>query len=1286
MGATGPESVRSTSDPDGARARYHQAREAFERIADLPPLDQAAAIAELPDPEVAEEVGRLLAADGGGADLDVARRSLVPERLGPFAIVGVLGRGGMGTVYEAVEDAPRRSVALKVLHPWLRTPPMLAQARREAQALADVQHPGIPQILALHEVDGAPVVVMELVRGTPLLDATGLMGCRERILLLARVADTVACAHARGIVHRDLKPEHVLVTDEGQPKVLDFGVAWHPDGAPPAGSGTFGWMAPEQRRGEPVTPATDVWALGQLGREVLRGARPAHPFGARRELAAVLAKATAEAPGDRYADATAFAAELRRVLTDRAVQALPGAVPALRAGLRRHRRLLGAGGLLLVGLGLGALTATRVPTWAHEARAAQSLTALLADPRGPHHPEVVGALHVLLHDRELFGTSTLARAWSHRAATAPPDEALAAAIAAWSVATPETEASARDRLVGALLDADALAAATVPGPPSDRAVRARLAAARWDLHAADLAPSLAGPLAALSVALEVEPVETGALLPGGRRLTVANGVYTLDGQRESIEQEASGAVHADGRVLVWGASGWAFTGTADAPRQLTLSLGPLSSGVFVGDEWIVARPGDGGGAFRVTLRGEVLPLHAGTAAQALPVRDVAVVDLDGDGEAEQVLAATGWRGHELRVLSGGPVESVVKDRLRMAAWDLDVLTGPDSPRLVVLGGDPPAGPAPRGPRDAVWIVRWAGQGLTVEERLPLGRDAVSLYLADLDGDGGDEIVLGTQDGIGVLALNGEVAWLPGPQIVDVGPGDDDVADEVWVSWGGRGLILGAGVAALPARSLVPAVLPVPPAALHRPAEAQTWSRLAALASNGLEEAAAPLLGVIVKGRDEALAAAVLDVVDRSERPPGPAVLGLARQLQAHLPGGASGDALDALFARAHVQAGPTTALDLRQPLSPAWHVLDPASVRRDALVGRLVLDATPSAPLLALPLVRTAEVACVELDLHLESVDWSAGLGLRLELGGAQVSVVLWRVGGGDRSTHRLVLSRPHTAAAFSDQLAGPILASLCVGEGRASVALGDGPRAFTPLPEDPGPGPARLVLAGAPGVGNLDARALIHVAGLRLRGLEPTASAPGSDLNRRAAEQDPIALAELVVGGTPLQRAVAAEALGHPLGPLVPGLDPATRRTLLRRSPRAWLGPLLAVEGNGLSRTWLEAWHTALRYQDPWADVALLEPALAELETVDAPGRTLARERARALLAAGRDVAAGTLLDQVAPDDAEAELLRIRWLIRRGSSGAAAQALAAWLAEAPSREAADDLVAADSELAALTR
>lgn len=154
---------------------------------------------------------------------EAAGGSAMPSAIGRYRILGLLGEGGMGAVYEAEQDQPRRTVALKVIKPGFAAAETLRRFQHESQALGRLQHPGIAQIYEAGTADTGlgpqPYFAMELIRGRPLHEYAAGLNARERLALMAKVCDAVDHAHQRSVIHRDLKPGNVLVDETGQPKV-----------------------------------------------------------------------------------------------------------------------------------------------------------------------------------------------------------------------------------------------------------------------------------------------------------------------------------------------------------------------------------------------------------------------------------------------------------------------------------------------------------------------------------------------------------------------------------------------------------------------------------------------------------------------------------------------------------------------------------------------------------------------------------------------------------------------------------------------------------------------------------------------------------------------------------------------------------------------------------------------------------------------------------------------------------------------------------------------------------
>jgi serine/threonine protein kinase len=225
-----------------------------------------------------------------------------PARIGSYSILGVIGKGGMGTVYLAEDPRLKRRIAIKMLP---ESQPLsaesLARFRREAQILARLSHPNIAAIYALEEENGAHFITMEFVTGHTLSQHIGRQAIDpERSYRICRqIAAALDAAHRQGVIHRDLKPSNVMVTPHEQVKVLDFGLAkvvksppGHSDstvtisqGNPGNVVGTCGYMSPEQLRGLEVDARCDVWAFGCCLYECLSG-RMAFPGRTTAELVA----------------------------------------------------------------------------------------------------------------------------------------------------------------------------------------------------------------------------------------------------------------------------------------------------------------------------------------------------------------------------------------------------------------------------------------------------------------------------------------------------------------------------------------------------------------------------------------------------------------------------------------------------------------------------------------------------------------------------------------------------------------------------------------------------------------------------------------------------------------------------------------------------------------------------------------------------------------------------------------------------------------------------------------
>lgn len=249
-----------------------------------------------------EEVAREL--QNGTADDELAAGSYI----GPYEIVGLLGRGGMGSVYRARDPGLGRDVAIKVLTRELGIDgSTMKRFEREAKLLASLNHPNIASIYDLLQVDDHRYLILELVEGETLAERLerGPLELPELLAIAEQIADALGEAHRKGVIHRDLKPSNIKLTPDGRVKILDFGLAKTYaglEGQEPARTvapalpttqagvvlGTPGYMSPEQARGTSVDKRTDVWAFGCLLYEMVTGRRAFGGKTASDAIAAVL--------------------------------------------------------------------------------------------------------------------------------------------------------------------------------------------------------------------------------------------------------------------------------------------------------------------------------------------------------------------------------------------------------------------------------------------------------------------------------------------------------------------------------------------------------------------------------------------------------------------------------------------------------------------------------------------------------------------------------------------------------------------------------------------------------------------------------------------------------------------------------------------------------------------------------------------------------------------------------------------------------------------------------------
>ena len=194
---------------------------------------------------------------------------MVGQNIGKYRVLDRVGRGGMGTVYRAIDETLHREVAIKVLNAELNDPEVAKRFRAEAITVARLSHPGIATIYELFQHEGQWLMVMEFVRGETLehmVDRMGPLSPQRSAELCMQALAALAHAHSMGVVHRDLKPANMMITETGAVKIMDFGIARvaGTEHLTNAGfmMGTPAYMAPEQVRGEEIDARADLYAMG----------------------------------------------------------------------------------------------------------------------------------------------------------------------------------------------------------------------------------------------------------------------------------------------------------------------------------------------------------------------------------------------------------------------------------------------------------------------------------------------------------------------------------------------------------------------------------------------------------------------------------------------------------------------------------------------------------------------------------------------------------------------------------------------------------------------------------------------------------------------------------------------------------------------------------------------------------------------------------------------------------------------------------------------------------------
>ena len=393
---------------------YQRVTEIFQQACEIPESERAAFLDTAcgTDSDLRREVEAMFAVDGdsqatsvfGRLDRIDVKTPILPEsivRVGGYECLSILGTGGMGVVYLARQENPRREVAVKLINTGVMSEATLSRFKTEAELLGRLQHPGIAHILEAGTADveasdgrilpTQPFIAMERIKGVPLHEHVKSIGVREEMALLAEICDAVQHAHQRSVAHLDLKPGNILIDCARRPKILDFGVAIALDtelqrtlaDSAVSAAGTLAYMSPEQVAGDgrAIDTRADIHALGAIGFEMLTGESPHQIRGTQLidaiqivmtsapravrslkpdvdvELAAVIDKAIRPKQDDRYASAGELAADIRRWLRHEPVEA-HDATPFRSARLfaRRNRSLVIAGIVAAAAITIGVVT------------------------------------------------------------------------------------------------------------------------------------------------------------------------------------------------------------------------------------------------------------------------------------------------------------------------------------------------------------------------------------------------------------------------------------------------------------------------------------------------------------------------------------------------------------------------------------------------------------------------------------------------------------------------------------------------------------------------------------------------------------------------------------------------------------------------------------------------------------------------------------------------------------------------------------------------------------------
>lgn len=1326
-----------------------------------PPAERGRVLERVDEPRLRAWVARLFElhdeATGFTDDLRVSTATALDTplegQIGPFRVVGELGRGGMGVVYEATQDLPKRSVALKTVHAQLIADAKERERFRiEVELMARVQHPGIPAVYQYLEVDGRPVLVMERVRGVRADTWSDGRSADTCARLLADICAAVGVAHEAGVVHQDLKPSNVLVTADGQPKVLDFGIACI-GGSSGGLAGTPKYMAPEQLRQDPTDARTDVFALGVLGWRLCTGVLPRRTAASGdsiterqlpRALAAILERARAYDPNDRYPSARHLEADLRRYLAGDVVDAL-GRTPARCVGawLRRHRRtLVGAAAVLLVGaasmLGVDRLLDRRERI-AVERDAALALASAQAISEPVDTPAFARAFEELVADPRIAETRVPAQAWLWRSTREQTDPARRASVVrSLSAAVhPDDERRALEELARILADLrlfgpmgailDRLPDDALPGLRASHRLRMD------DTDLTDLGPAFEGPLRALATQAPFPVRGLAARIPGGPWLAIDDGVATVFGPSwEELHQLPLPPGRFD--AMAEGDRFLLARSRREGGRPTTvLSLLDPTTGAlqevdrFPGRHGTSALDERDGQLRRLTWTVKPPTLRAGPVdgpsvvlrdamapPGARPAQRAVFADVNGDDATDLVTATGQWRGHGVRVFTGPDFE--LGGLLRLAARSVTVVDRGDRGAEIVAIGLPAGSrgqPLPGAPNRRFDVVRAALQDgrLDVRQRLQVSGLDRAARIVDLDGDGAEEVLFtGAGAAVGIYegdALRFTRVPLPGHVVgawdLDGRPGVELITDRR-----GETLAIGAepgGPLQVP-RPEAPAAWDVLPS--EAPSRVtRAWEVARSLTEVGLVEDAIPVLEAIAEWGGPWGDLAGTQAIEIAERLPRRGRLGDTRQDRAaqlriarlllrtdaeHLTAeqratleavGRTTGAPDVLAA---LGASPPLWADAAPvPAPPAatpWQVLRPESVAVGPRGVRLTDSRGAKDPLMRLPLQEVADLVAVEAALDLVELDFAGALGLRLAGDGWTLPLTLGRGGGGRLEDHHLALQCGGSPR-VSTLVREAVRVRLVWDRTRRVVSCSLDEERFAEwvLPEDYAePVAVELVTRGPRG----RSPTLVDVMLRELRVLGATwAQGVISDADRAIAGDR--AVLQEMASGQGLGAAWASAQLGEATATDLDGLHEDEVAFLLRTRPAVWNELVRAHLGERFGAVWARAWAPAVHFGTDGARRELVHPALAELPLDTELLRSTALRRARALAADGRGIEARAELLRLADAQSSQALIELAALDAAAGREDAARTWLDRAATLPHADRTAELLAGRPELDALT-